>query len=102
MRRLAYPTAKTMVNESLVRAAVILYFQQTGEESTNNLKRIRQEQRVGFFWMDRLVEKLQEYETKRADYPTFSSYIPQIALFYRELASHVATEARDSKTISPH
>jgi Domain of unknown function (DUF4932) len=66
MRQMAYGDAETMVNESLVRAAVIVYFQQTGEESHKSLKRIRQEQRLGFFWMDQLVDMLKQYEAQRA------------------------------------
>jgi uncharacterized protein DUF4932 len=93
MGRMAYGGAETMVNESLVRAAVIVYFQRTGEDNNKNLKRIREEQRLGFFWMDRLVEKLKLYEAQRAQYPTFSSYLPQVALFYRELAQHARAEA---------
>lgn len=92
LQRLAYGDAQTMVNESLVRAAVIVYFQQNGEDSRKNLKRIREEQRLGFFWMDRLVDMLKQYEEQRGRYPTFSSYAPQVASFYRELAPH-ATEA---------
>jgi hypothetical protein len=94
MQRQEYKTAETMVNESLVRAAVIVYFQQNGEENSKNLERIRHEQQLGFFWMDQLVDKLKQYESQRAQYPTFSSYIPQIGLFYHELAAHTSKEAK--------
>ena len=97
MQRMAYGGAQTMVNESLVRAAVIVYFQQNGEDSRKNLKRIRQEQQLGFFWMDRLVDMLKQYENQRAHYPTFSAYVPQVGLYYRDLAAHASEEA---KTIS--
>ncbi|HUA99954.1 MAG TPA: DUF4932 domain-containing protein [Terracidiphilus sp.] len=92
MQRIAYANAQTMVDESLVRAAVIVYFQDRGEDGVQNLKRIRQEQRLGFFWMDRLVELLNQYQGERAKYPDFSSFMPQVASFYRELAPH-ATQA---------
>jgi hypothetical protein len=94
MRRMAYGTPETMVYESLVRAAVIVYFQQNGEDGHKNLKRIREEQRFGFFWMDQLVEMLKQYESQRAQYPTFSSYVPQVASFYRELAPHASNQAK--------
>ena len=102
MKRMAYDNAETMVNESLVRAAVIIYFQQTGEDNRSNLKRIREEQRNGFFWMDRLVESLKRYEMQRAHYPTFTSYIPQIASFYRDLALHASAEAATFSAKSAH
>ena len=90
MQRIAYANAQTMVDESLVRAAVIVYFQDGGEDSVHSLKRIRQEQRLGFFWMDRLVELLKQYQGERAKYPTFSSFMPQVASFYRELGPRAA------------
>jgi len=102
MQRMAYGNAQTMVNESLVRAAVILYFRQNGEDNRSSVKRIREEQRNGFFWMDRLVEELERYETQRAQYPTFTSYIPQVALFYRELATHASAEAAAFDAKSAH
>jgi len=93
MRRLAYGNAQTMVNESLVRAAAIVYFQQAGEDSRRNLKRVREQQRLGFFWMDRLVDQLNLYERERAQYPTFASWIPEAARFYDQLAPHAVDEA---------
>jgi hypothetical protein len=94
MQRIGYVDAQTMVNESLVRAAVIVYFQQNGEESRKNLERIRQEQQLGFFWVDRLVDLLKLYDAQRAQYPTFSAYIPHVGLFYRDLAAHASEEAK--------
>jgi len=102
MKAMAYGEARTMVDESLVRAAVIVYFQDSGEETAKNLKRIRMEQRQGFFWMDALVEKLKQYEAQRTQYPTFSSYMPQVASFYRDLAPHVTAEAPAFAAKSPH
>ena len=102
MKRLAYGEAKTMVDESLVRAAVIVYFQDAGEDSRKNLKRIREEQRNGFFWMDTLVDMLKQYKAQRAQYPTFSSYIPQVALFYRNLAPREAAEPAAFSAKSAH
>ena len=102
MRRWGYGDAQTMVDESLVRAAVIVYFQDKGEESGKNLQRIREEQRHGFLWMDELVDKLKQYEAQRAQYRTFSSYMPQIALFYRDLAPRTAAAfaARSAHVVS--
>ncbi|MGD1107020.1 MAG: DUF4932 domain-containing protein, partial [Terracidiphilus sp.] len=94
MQRIAYGNAQAMMNESLVRAAVIVYFQDAGEDSSKNLKRVRQEQRLGFFWMDQLVDMLKQFEAQRAQYPTFSSYMPRIGLFYRELAANISEETK--------
>jgi Domain of unknown function (DUF4932) len=69
----------------VVRAAVILYFRQAGEEVAKNQRRVREEQRNGFVWIDELVALLEQYERKRAQYPAFASYMPQVAQFYRDL-----------------
>jgi hypothetical protein len=92
LRMMAYGDARTMVNESLVRAAVIVYFHEHGEEQQANLRRIRREQANGFFWMDALVNLLQQYEAQREKYPTFASYLPQVETFYRRLAPQAAQQ----------
>jgi hypothetical protein len=102
MAQMAYGDAETMVNESLVRAAVIVYFEQAGEEHAKNLQRIRQEQRNGFLWMDQLVAKLEQYDANRAQYPNLSSYMPQIAQFYDELSTKVQNLEADFDSRSAH
>jgi len=102
MSTMGYGRAETMVNESLVRAAVIVYFQQAGEGGAKNLKRIRQEQRYGFYWMDRLVDSLKQYDAKRSQYPSFSAYLPRIAEFFRALAPKVTAEAAAFDAKSAH
>jgi Domain of unknown function (DUF4932) len=102
MGRMAYGDSKAMVDESLVRAAVIIYFQQSGEDSRKNLKRIREEQRYGFFWMDQLVDDLKLYEAQRTQYPTLSSYVPRITVFYSELAKHASAMAAEFDAKSAH
>lgn len=92
LQHMAYGDAKTMVYESLVRAAVIVYFLEHGEDQQANLRRIRREQAHGFFWMDRLVDLLQQYEAQRRAYPTFSAFLPQAEEFYRQLAPQAAQE----------
>ena len=87
MKLIAYPSAQMMMDESLVRAAVIVYFQEQGEDGRNNVRRIRAEQKQGFVWMDQLVEQLNAYRADRTRYPTFASYVPRVASFYQELSS---------------
>jgi hypothetical protein len=102
MGSMGYGRAETMVNESLVRAAVIVYFQQAGESASENLRRIRREQRNGFYWMDRLVECLKQYEAHRVQYPSFSAYLPRIVEFYRDLAPKASVEAASFDAKSVH
>lgn len=102
LRRQAYGNAETMVDESLVRAAVIVYFRDAGEDRVSNLKRIRQEQRIGFLWMDQLVEMLERYEGSRTQYPSFSPFMPRVAKFYNELAPKLPAEAAAYNAKSAH
>jgi hypothetical protein len=94
MKRMAYGVARTMVAESLVRAAVISYFQSHGEDSTAIAVRIRREQANGFVWMDELYTAFMEYERNRTQYPTFESFIPVIEKFYSDLVQRVPMKIR--------
>ncbi len=89
MRAQAYENSDAMVIESLVRAAVIQYLESRGHESSEIQRRIRREQSIGFVWMDELVDLLHQYNSQRSRYPTFESFIPMVAQFYRSLAPRV-------------
>lgn len=89
MRSEAYGSSDTMVIESLVRAAVIQYLESRGHESRDVRNRIREEQRIGFVWMDELVDLLHQYASQRNRYPTFESFVPVVAQFYRSLAPRI-------------
>ena len=89
MEALAYGDPKTMVDESLVRAAEILYFEAKDPKGGWVLGRIRSEQTNGFVWMDELGELLRRYQGERDRYPTFRSFLPEVAAFYRDLAPHI-------------
>jgi Domain of unknown function (DUF4932) len=90
MRAQAYGNSDTMVIESLVRAAVIEYLNSKGHESSEIQRTIREEQLIGFVWVDELYELLHQYSAERTRYPTFESFMPIIAQFYRSLAPHIS------------
>jgi hypothetical protein len=92
LRALAYGDAQTMVEESLVRAAVILYFESKGETRQLIEKRIIGEQALGFVWMDDLCELLQHYESQRNRYPTLGAFMGVIADFYNGLANRIGAK----------
>ena len=92
MQRLAYGNPETMVYESLVRAAVILYFQSHGSDATQTRHRIVSEQAAGFVWMDELCDLLGKYESDRERYPTFRSFFPVIVEFYNSLAPRIGSK----------
>ena len=86
MRQQAYGTWQTMINESLVRAAVICYMMDKGyapEEVRNEL--LVQIQR-DFRWTPELVRLLRKYEKKRNRYTNLESFYPRIIRFFTDYA----------------
>lgn len=81
MKSQAYSNWKTMIYESLVRAAVNRYLQANDpgsvkEDIQSNIER-------GFFWIRDLVEVLAEYEANREKYPTFRKFMGRIVGFFK-------------------
>lgn len=77
-----YKCWQTMINESLVRAAVIRYIidNETGNNEIENS--IFYEIERGFRWMPELVCLMGKYERKRYKYPTFASFYSEIIKFF--------------------
>ncbi len=91
----AYKSVQTMIDESLVRAAVILYFEAKGESSDQIGRRIIHEQALGFVWMDELCDLLRQYRSQRTKYPTFDAFIGNIVDFYRALNNRIEGKLAD-------
>ncbi len=85
----AYGDSEEMVQESLVRASVILYRQSHGATTSDVHRMIVDEQQRGFVWMDDLCDLLRYYDSQRKRYPTLRSFMPAILEFYRGLAEHI-------------
>lgn len=68
-----------VINESLVRAAVIAYFYEHGyhQFAVNTLTNETMGQ--GFPWMLDVVAALRHYSTHREQYPTLNNFYPEIA-----------------------
>lgn len=78
MRRQAYGSAQTMINEILVRAATIRYFEDNGAGKDVVEKLLEAEKAKGFLWIDSLYEALERYASNRALYPTLDDFMPEI------------------------
>ena len=84
MAKQAYGNWKTVINESLVRAAVICYMLDKDykpEEIKNEL--LEQVQR-NFRWMPELVSLLRKYEKRQAKYGSFENFYPDVIRFFKE------------------
>lgn len=84
MAKQAYGNWKTVINESLVRAAVICYMldkEYKPEEIRNEL--LEQVQR-NFRWMPELVSLLRKYEKEQSKYENFENFYPNVIDFFNE------------------
>lgn len=86
MSQQAYGNWQTMINESLVRAAVICYMLDK-EYKPEEIKDVLLEQiQRNFRWMPELVSLLRKYEKKHAKYGNFEDFYPDIIDFFKEYA----------------
>ena len=88
MRRNAYPSWQTLVNESLVRAAVILYLIENEMPEDVIRQSVIDEMSVGFYWTPDLVRNLQYYSRHRDKYPSIDVYYPVIIDFFTNYAGN--------------
>ncbi len=80
----AYSDWMSIINESIVRAAVVCYLIDNGTVAEDIRNAIRSEIQQGFVWMPELVQKLKEYKAHRDKYPTFEDFYPQIIRFFTD------------------
>jgi len=96
MRAQHYLDPQTMVDESVVRAAVIRYLMANADAKAVN-REIAMQRKLGFFWIEDLTRLLGRYQTHRAKYPTFRSFAPEIVRYYKRLSvqlSHTSSSER--------
>ncbi len=79
MSNQAYRNAATVVNESIVRAAVILYLQENGFTAGQVEAEMYDQIARDFLWMPELVTALRYYSKHRNRYKTLNDYYPEIA-----------------------
>lgn len=77
-QRQAYGHPVTVIYEILVRASEVQYLKDTGESQEKINDKLASEQRRGFVWIDKLCNKLDEYERQRNIYPTLQTFMPEI------------------------
>lgn len=86
MSKQAYGNWKTMINESLVRAAVICYMLDMDYDLATIEKELSEQIQRNFRWMPELVSLLRKYEKKQQKYITFENFYPNIMDFFQEYA----------------
>ena len=80
MEKQHYPLWQTVINESIVRAAVILYMHEQGFQQEMVLKFLAlQMMSEGFPWTFEVVSALNYYAAHRDQYKTLNDFYPEIA-----------------------
>ena len=78
MNSQAYRNAATVINESVVRAAVIIYMQENGFTAEQIKAEMYAQIGCSFYWMPELVSVMQNYSKHRKRYKTLGDYYPEI------------------------
>lgn len=86
MESQAYGNWETMINESLVRAAVIHYMMDNKYSQKDIDEEISIQEKRKFLWIKDLVKLLEKFDNNRKQYPTLESFYPEIISFYNQLA----------------
>ena len=88
MSRNAYSNWQSVINESIVSLAVILYLMDNEIEKEKIRHSIIEEMSAGFYWMPEMVNCLQYYTNNRYTFPTFDSFYPVIIEFFQNLSDN--------------
>ena len=91
MNSQAYKNAIFVLNESIVRAAVIIYMEENGFAAEQVRDEMYDQIVRGFSWTPELVSAIREYTRHRDKYPTFNDFYPEIA---KTLGAYVESEHR--------
>jgi hypothetical protein len=91
-----YSSWMTMVNESMVRAAVVRYTHATRGADAARAEAAEQRDRR-WLWIDELANLFGEYEADRQRYPTLASFMPRVVAYYDSLPPRLPElERRDA------
>jgi len=101
MESQAYGNWETMINESLVRAAVVRYMIDNKYSQKDIDEEIFIQEKRKFLWMKELVDLLGMYQNNRKKYPSFESFYPEIIAFYNQLAPKMKTIIADYEQKQP-
>ena len=87
MEQQHYDDWHIVINESLVRAAVIVYYYEHGINNFATNMLTIETMNNGFPWMLDVVAALRYYSTHREQYPTLNDFYPEIARFLNKYVS---------------
>lgn len=89
MQNQAYANWETMLNEALVRTAVIKYMKDHNFDEKQVNTEINKQLNRGFLWIEDLLAELENYDQQRHKYPTLESYMPNLIKAYDSYAGKI-------------
>ncbi|MHC4853616.1 MAG: DUF4932 domain-containing protein [Planctomycetota bacterium] len=100
MRAQAYGNWKTVMYESLVRAAVVRYVRAvSGAQAAR--RQIAGDQQRSFYWVRELAGLLGQYEKQRDKYKTLDDFMPEVITFFETYAKRFEAQmAKAPKVVS--
>lgn len=84
MMKQTYGNWQTMINESLVRAAVICYMMDHHVDASEVNDELSEQLQRNFRWMPELVKLLRKYEKRKDRYGCFERFYPHVIDFFKE------------------
>ena len=100
MGRQAYNDGRTLLNESLVRAAVVRY-RRANEGAAAAEAELREQFGRSFLWIRGLDSTLARYEGARARYPTIDAFMPEVGRFFNDVAATMPDRMRQFNAARP-
>lgn len=97
----AYSSWASMLNESLVRAAVARFLAAHGtpEEQWTYMA---DQRGLGWLWLDELAALFAAYEGDRRTYPTLAAFMPRVVAYYDSLPDRIPAMQRRYDAARPH
>lgn len=77
----AYSSWETIINESIVRAAVLVYMKENHFSQAEINNEMKEQISRSFIWTPDLVKLLEEYQANRKQYPDLEAFYPRIVSF---------------------
>ncbi len=96
-----YDSWTSMVNESLMHAAVARFLAAHGTPEEQRGYRA-DEHAGGWFWLDELKTLFATYEADRRRYPTLATFMPRVVAWYDSLTGRIPALQRRYDATRPH
>ena len=102
MKMQAYADFKTVINESLVRAAVIRYMKDHCLPVEDIKTEIISQKNLSYYWIEGLDSLYEEYDNHRDIYPDMQSFYPHIENYFKKVAQDINKMKDDFYANSPY